>query len=140
MIGDNLCERVDVHFIILSRQHIALSILNNCPQTAMVAATVSNSTTQIRSKPFWTYLTQPNSRRKIYIPFYHTKSPVEEHHQAFLGQKTLWQEDIQKQITAQVYSLKSRISQLGQNDINARFPFMLYCCYCFLGVPTRLVL
>lgn len=74
MISGSLREGVDVHFITLTHQHITLTILNSCPRKTMGSQTVSESSTHFRAKPRENNLTKSHSRRRINIPFYHTKN------------------------------------------------------------------
>lgn len=132
VIGGPLREEVNIHFIALLHQHTMLTILNSCPQTAVGPQTVNESSKHLRAMPWEENLTKQNSRRKMNISFYHTKTPAQEHYQYCLDQSGLWQEDVRKHIAAQVRLLKPRIRHLGQNDVKARLLFLL-----FLSVPTH---
>lgn len=134
VIGGPLREGVGVHFVALLHQHTTLDKLNSCPQTAMGGQIVSESSTHLRAMPCEESLARSNSRRRMNIPFYHTKPPAQEHYRYRLDQSRLWQEDIRRHVAAQVRSLKARIRHLGQNDVKARLPSLL-----FLSVPTHSV-
>lgn len=121
-------------FFQLVHQHITLTTLNSCLQTAMGGQTVSKSSTHLWAKPCEDNLTKSNSQRKINIPFYHTKTPAQDHHQHFLIYNTLWQEEIRKHIAAQVRLLNARSRQLRQKDVEVRtlVPFsVVLCCHSF---------
>lgn len=134
VIGGTLREGVGVHFVATLHQYTTLNELNSCPQTATGGQIVSESSTHLRAMPCEESLARSNSRRRMNIPFYHTKPPAQEHYQCCLDQSRLRQEDIRKHIAAQVRSLKPRIRHLGQNDVKARLPFLL-----FLSVPIHSV-